>query len=124
MNASSKKNDVKKISGYTTLGVGVFSVAVLLLTGWFIVKSLNDVAVAKTGDGGKTAKIQGVNNQLLEKVQKFLTDKSASDRRLGTDLRNSFAKPAPPPVAPAPEPVSPPAAAPPAAPAPAAPPAQ
>lgn len=108
-----KKIDVKKITGFTTLGVAGFAVAILLLTGWFIVKSLGDVAVAKTSDGNKTLKIQGVNTQLLEKVQKFIADKSAADRKLGPDVKNPFAKPAPPPAppsAPAPETVPPPAA--------------
>ncbi len=134
MKKSLKKLDTKKMTGLTTLGVSVLSLTILLLTGWFIVKTLNEVAVAKTSDNAKSLKIQGVNNQLLDKVQQFVTDKGSDSRKLGDGLRNPFEKPVPvpapvPPTPPAPEvpaspaapaettpPAAPPATTPPAAP--------
>ncbi|MEY4744592.1 MAG: hypothetical protein RL272_537 [Candidatus Parcubacteria bacterium] len=108
--------EVRRIARLATLGVTVISLGILALTAWFITKSLGDVAVAQTSDEHKTLKIQGVNTSQLERILKFVTDKGTAARRLGKNLVNPYAKPAPPPppVTPAPPaaPATPPASAP------------
>ena len=110
-----KRVNVKKITRLTTLGVSILAIAILLLTAWFIVKSLNDVSVAKRSDDQKSLKVEGVNNVLLEKVQKFMNGKQNADQKLSPGLNNPFKHPAEPP--PAPPVNAPPAPTPPAPPA-------
>ena len=90
----------------TTL-VALTAASILFLTMWFIMKALGEVAVAKTSNGAKQLRIEGVSTPLLEKAMTFKDEKTADDRKLGPDLPNPFSRPSsqaqPTPQPPAPE---------------------
>ena len=98
------KINAKLLTRLIASGISLVAISILLLTGWFIMKSLNDVSVAKKSDEKKTFKVEGVNNALLEKVQKFIEDKNSDAHRLKPGLTNPFKSivepPAPPGAAP------------------------
>ena len=102
MKKAAIKLNAKQSARLTTAGVSVIAIGILVATGWFIIRSLNDVAVAKSGNGDKPLKIEGVNNQLLDKVQKFVEDKKGAGDNLEPTLTNpfrGFIEPVPPPTA-------------------------
>ena len=108
------KSPLKKFSSKTVTRAGTTLVAlaaagVLFLTMWFIMKTLNEVAVAKTSNGTKQLRIEGVSTPLLEKAMTFREEKSSDARKLQPNVPNPFSRPAsqtqptPQPPTPAPE---------------------
>lgn len=103
------KGPLKKLSPKTATRIGTSLVvlatsSILALTMWFIMKTLNEVAVAKTSNGSAQLRIEGVSSPLLEKAMLFKEEKSSETRKLGPNIPNPFSRPATPSSAPAPQP--------------------
>lgn len=76
-----------------TTFVALLASAILLLTMWFIMETLGEVAVAQTSNGAKQLRIEGVSTPLLEKAMTFKDEKTADDRKLAPGLPNPFSRP-------------------------------
>ncbi len=111
-----RKIDLRKATRLATLAIVILGCALLALTGWFISKTLNDIATVQDGGTSRDFKIEGINIQLLDRLLQEQQDKTASSDAFPKELRNPYKRTAVP-VPPAPEPAPPapaPASAPPA----------
>lgn len=110
------KSHLKRFSAKTMTRAGAALVAlvatgILVLTMWFITKTLGEVAVAQTSSGAQQLHIEGVSTPLLEKAMLFKDEKASDARKIGPNLPNPFSRPdrqaQPTPQPPAPEPAPP-----------------
>lgn len=109
MKRPAMKVDMKKMARITTISVAVVCLALLSLTAWFIMSTLNEVAAVQQNETTDVLKIEGIDSQLLQKVKAARAQKTSDERRLGPDLPNPFARqpePAPPQPEPTPAPAT------------------
>lgn len=97
------KFNVKTMTRAGTALVALTAAGILVLTMWFIMKTLGEVAVAQTSNGTAPLRIEGVSTPLLEKAMTFREEKSSDARTIGPNLPNPFARPSAAP-SPAPQP--------------------
>lgn len=97
-----KTLNVKRIIRITNVSMILLSLAILGVTGWFLMSALSDSPGAAASQDSEP--IETLDLKALEKVLQSLAEKRSGGEALTTELRNPFVRPARPAPAPPPQP--------------------